>query len=116
MTKKSLPYLHHILECTLKILNYTDGIKKDEFLDDTLIQDGEIRNLEIIGEATKNLDQSFREKYPDVDWKKIAGLRDKLIHNYMGVDMMSVWELIKNILPDFEQRIRLIINKEEAPD
>lgn len=87
MTKDPLIYLNHILTCTSKIKVYTAGIDEKKFLKDSLIQDGVIRNLEIIGEATKQLTPEFRRTYPAIEWKKIAGLRDKLIHDYIGVDM-----------------------------
>ena len=85
--KKSLTYIFHIRDCIEKILNYTDGKSLGDFLENELIQDAVIRNFEIIGEATKKLSFDFREKYDHIEWKKIAGLRDKLIHNYIGVDL-----------------------------
>ena len=87
MKKDELIYINHILDCIDKIQNYTDKINKDEFLNKPIIQDAVIRNLEIIGEATKHLTQEFRSKYPEIEWKKIAGMRDKLIHDYIGVDL-----------------------------
>jgi len=65
--------------------------------------------LKIIGEAVKNLSDAFRENYPDVDWRKVAGMRDKLIHDYIGVDIWSVWGVVKDVLPGFEIRIIDII-------
>lgn len=114
MTKDPLIYLHHILTCTAKIKVYTSNIDKKQFLNDSLIQDGVIRNLEIIGEATKQLKQEFRTKYPIIEWKKIAGLRDKLIHDYIGVDMWAVWGVVEKIIPEFESQIKSIIAQEES--
>jgi len=87
MNKDPLVYLNHILSCINKIQAYTHEMNEKEFLEDSLVQDGVIRNLEIIGEATKQLNHDFRAKYPEIAWKKIAGLRDKLIHDYIGVDL-----------------------------
>jgi len=71
-----------------------------------------VRSLEVIGEAVKNLSEDFKERNPEVEWKKIAGLRDKLIHRYFGVDWDIVWDIIKNKLPDLEEKIRKLIEKE----
>ncbi len=86
---------------------------ESSFLENQLIQDAVIRNFEIIGEATKQLNQDFRKKYPGIEWKKIAGMRDKLIHDYIGVDLWSVWGVVEDILPDLELSINEIISKEE---
>lgn len=75
MNKNPIVYLNHILECIHKVQEYTIGMDEDTFLNDSLVQDAVIRNLEIIGEATKQLDQAFRLKYPQIEWKKIAGWR-----------------------------------------
>ena len=77
------------------------------------MQDAVIRNLEIIGEATKHLNQGFRTKHPQVAWKKIAGMRDKLIHDYIGVDLWAVWGVVEKVIPDFDQQIQTIIQKEK---
>jgi uncharacterized protein with HEPN domain len=79
-----------------------------------MIQDAVIRNFEIIGEATKNLDQDFRLKYPHIEWKKIAGMRDKLIHDYIGVDLWAVWGVIEHVIPKLEIQIEEIRRKEKS--
>lgn len=89
-------FLTHILESIQEIENYTRGVSEDQFYDDTQKQDAVIRRLEIIGEAVKNLPKSFRSKHSEVPWQHIAGLRDVLIHNYFGIDMGLVWNVVKN--------------------
>ncbi len=113
MKKDELIYLNHILDCIDKIQNYTFEINKDEFLAKPIIQDAVIRNLEIIGEATKHLTQEFRSKYPKIEWKKIAGMRDKLIHDYIGVDILAVWGVVEEIIPKFHGQILEIIEIEK---
>lgn len=108
MKKNSLIYINHIHDCIDKIKIYTNGLNEKDFLQNTLVQDAVIRNLEIIGEATKQLDLDFKNKYPDIEWKKIAGMRDKLIHDYIGVDLWAVWGVVEKIIPELEKQIVLI--------
>jgi len=112
MDKNPLIYLNHIIECISKICEYTDGLDEGAFLESRMVQDAVIRNFEIIGEATKQLKDSFRNKYPKVEWKKIAGLRDKLIHDYIGVDMWAVWAVVEDEIPVLYIRLREIIEQE----
>jgi uncharacterized protein with HEPN domain len=84
MKKDDLIYVDHILESITKIEKYADNLTIHDFVENELIQDGVIRNFEIIGEATKHLSKDFRDNYSDIPWKQIAGMRDILIHgNYL---------------------------------
>jgi uncharacterized protein with HEPN domain len=114
MKKNPIIYIEHISVCISRIKAYTDGIDEDGFLKNNLIQDAVIRNFEIIGEATKKLNDDFRAKYSEIEWKKIAGMRDKLIHDYIGVDLWAVWGVVENIIPSLETQIEAILKKEKG--
>ncbi len=80
-----------------------------EFIKDKRTRDAVVRNLEIIGEAAKNIPDEIKEKYPEINWKATSGMRDKLIHEYFGVSNLIVWETLTNDLPLFESQIEKII-------
>jgi uncharacterized protein with HEPN domain len=98
-------YLSNILDSIDRILEYTDGMSHKEFKESNMAQDAVIRNFEIIGEATKNISSELRNQANHIPWKNMAGMRDKLIHNYMGVDLDAVWHTIDDILPSLRKEI-----------
>ncbi len=98
-----------IIDAINSIKEYTQDIGYEEFLRDKKTRDAVVRNLEIIGEAVKNIPEDIKEKYPEVNWKEMAGMRDKLIHEYFGVSNVIVWETIKNDIPMFESQIGKVI-------
>ncbi|QYZ79207.1 DUF86 domain-containing protein [Methanofollis formosanus] len=102
---------HDILEAIDRIERYTATLTFENFFQDTKTQDAVIRNLEIIGEAVKNLPTDFKEAHPEVEWRAVAGMRDKLIHHYFGVDMRIVWETARTDLPVFRSRIESILRE-----
>ena len=102
-------YVEDILEAIEKIKRYTEGMDFDDFVEDEKTVDAVIRNLEIIGEAVKNLPEEFKAMYPDLPWREIAGMRDRLIHAYFGVDLSIVWYTIKNDLDEIEFRLKSIM-------
>ncbi len=107
--KDDLAYIEHILNCIQKIRKFSTSLTKDDFAKNEMAQDAIIRNLEIIGEATKNISARFRDNNDNIPWRSMAGLRDKLIHDYMGVDIDVVWETVNKDLPELENKLKLII-------
>jgi uncharacterized protein with HEPN domain len=90
--------------CITRIEAYTKG-GRDAFIDSPMIQDAVIRNFEIIGEAVKHLSEPVKANHSDIPWRRIAGLRDILIHQYMGVDITTVWSVIEENLSDLKQAV-----------
>jgi uncharacterized protein with HEPN domain len=126
MSKDPRVYLAHILECILKIERFTQ-VGRAVFLKDELVQDAVLRNFEVIGEAAKRLDDTYRADHPQIPWRAIAGLRDVLIHQYEGVNLQQVWNIvekdlpglknsIKGLLPPLEQLERELAGEEDAPE
>jgi len=92
-------FLSHIREAIQRITSYTETMRSVDFFKDIKTQDAVVRNLEIIGEATKNLSGEIRNGHPEIPWKNLAGMRDRLIHQYFGVNLDIVWDVAKEELP-----------------
>jgi len=104
-------YLDDIIEAIERIEKYTKNLTSERFEKDNLIIDGVIRNLEIIGEAVKNIPTSVKDRHADIEWKKIAGLRDILAHEYFGIDLEILWDIVENKLPDLKKEIPRLFKK-----
>ena len=113
MKKNPLIFLTHIQESIQYIEKFTNNISKSDFLNSVQIQDAVIRRLEIIGEATKNLPIDLRKQYPQVRWEDIAGMRDKLIHHYFGIDLKITWTVVKKDIPQLKKHIKTILKSEK---
>jgi uncharacterized protein with HEPN domain len=111
MDRDEKVYLQHILDAIDRIDQYLDRVDEVEFYRLNLVQDGVIRQLEIIGEAVKHLTDQFRARYPHVPWQDIAGTRDKLIHDYFGVDVEKVWVMVQDDIPGLKAEIKEILGK-----
>lgn len=106
-------YLKHVLDAAAKILEYV-SVGRDEFFARSHWQDAVIRQLEIIGEATKRLSEDTRGIRADIPWKRIAGLRDVLIHDYMGVDLDAVWEIATKNIAGLKQDVEQLLSEVET--
>lgn len=107
-------YLEHILKAIQRISHYTDDMVEHTFLENELVQDAVIRNIEIIGEAAKNIERhhsDFAEKYSDVPWSDMYLMRNRVSHGYFTVDLEIIWNTIQNDLPQLEQAIQTIYQK-----
>ena len=106
--------LRDIREAVRRIQTYTHAMTYDRFLSDIKTQDAVVRNLEIMGEATKGLTTELREKYPNVPWRGMAGVRDRLIHHYFGVNLDIVWDIVTVELPTLGSEIEAILQQEHG--
>ncbi|MBI4712074.1 MAG: DUF86 domain-containing protein [Planctomycetes bacterium] len=103
-------YLQDILDSIKDVQLFIGKMKYEKFLTDKKTVNAVVRSIEIIGEAAKHLPGSFRNKYPAVPWKKMAGMRDKLAHEYFGIDLSILWQTINEDIPPLEPKIKLIIS------
>jgi uncharacterized protein with HEPN domain len=103
--------IQHIFDEILFLEKETEGLTEEEFLNDAKSQRAFARSIEIIGEAVKNLSEELVSKNNQIEWRKIAGMRDKLIHGYFSVNYRLVWDVAKNVIPKFKQQLIIVIGK-----
>ncbi len=111
--KSDVPYIKHILDSINAISDFSKGIDKKELVKNRMKQSAIVREIEIIGEAAKNVSESAKNKYNEVKWKEIAGTRDKMIHHYFGVDLGIVLAIVKKDLPVLKKQMLKILEEME---
>ena len=105
MKKDVLIFLEHILESIDLIDDYTEGANEEKFLSSPQLQDAVIRRIEIIGQAIKNIPIEFKNRYSDIPWRAISGMRDILIHEYFGIDLKLTWKVVSLKIPELKKKI-----------
>ncbi len=105
-------YLNHIRDAVIRIESYTSK-GKEVFFRESMVQDAVIRNLEVIGEAVKNLSADLRARHPEIPWARIAGMRDVLIHEYFGIRLQTVWNAVETRLPELKQHVESLLGEAE---
>lgn len=109
MSKEPIQFLKHIADECIYLLSISENLTKDNFLDDETLKRAVVRSLEIIGEATKKIPADFKIKWDSIQWKNMAGMRDRLIHDYMGVNYSIVWDVLKNKIPELTHQIQEVL-------
>ncbi|MGD1905975.1 MAG: DUF86 domain-containing protein [Leptolyngbyaceae cyanobacterium] len=113
MSPSANEYLQHILDETTYLMTSAATLDKATFLQDSTLKRAYVRSIEVIGEAVKQLPQSLRQDYSAIEWRAMAGMRDRLIHNYFGVDYDIVWDVITNKIPNLDANIRAILKAQK---
>jgi uncharacterized protein with HEPN domain len=109
-------YLNDILEAIERIENYVEGRTFEEFSKNTLVIDAGVRNFEIIGEATKHIPAEVKTEHPLIKWKEMAGMRDKLAHEYFGVNIEILWKTARNRLPALKPLVKELLTNSEGTE
>ena len=105
MSRDEMMYLQDIADSCNKVLRFTEGLTLSELTGDEKTYDAVVRNLEIIGEAAKHISSDLRKRLPDLEWPKIAGMRDMLAHAYFGIDNDILWDVVQNKIPELARAI-----------
>lgn len=102
-------YLIHISESVDRIESYTAGLDFSAFKKQAMVQDAVLRNLQVLAESTQRLSEDFKSRNPEIEWYQIAGLRNILVHDYLGIDLETVWAVVENNLPELKEVIRVAL-------
>jgi len=112
MSKEPKEYLRHINDECLYIISVSENLLFEDFIEDETLKRAVVRSLEIIGEATKKIPADFKVKWKTIHWKNMAGMRDRLIHDYIGVNYSIVWDVMKNKIPVMHKEIASFLSEE----
>ena len=112
MSKEPKEYLRHIHDECLYIISVSENLLFEDFMEDETLKRAVVRSLEIILEATKKIPADFKVKWDTIPWKNMAGMRDRLIHDYIGVNYAIVWDVLKNKIPDMNKQLSEFLNRE----
>lgn len=114
MKRDNAVYLQHVIDAATSIGQYLDGVDETQFMSETMRQDAVIRQLEIVGEAVKQVSSDLRTGYPHIPWRVIAGMRDRLIHQYFGVDLDQVWLTATTEVPMLKLQMQQVLDELSA--
>ena len=113
MSRKAEQRINDIILCCEKIIRFTSGMNQEQLAEQELVMDAVLRNIEIIGEATKNVPEDVRAQMPGIEWRKIAGMRDWISHVYYRVDLDIVWDAVENKVPDLLRALQSFKDKKQ---
>ncbi|WP_439505772.1 HepT-like ribonuclease domain-containing protein [Sediminibacterium sp.] len=112
MSKDPIEFLKHIYDECGYLISISSNLSKEKFISDETLKRAVVRSLEIIGEATKKIPSDFKENTSDIEWKSMAGMRDRLIHDYMGVNYSIVWDVLLSKIPVLHNQVKAVLNKD----
>ena len=111
MKKDDAVYLHHILDAITRTEEYLKDATKLQFFESGLLHDAVIRQLEIVGEASRNVSEEFQEKYSEIPWGQIVAMRNRIIHEYFNINLEVAWDIVREDLPVLKQQVQKILSK-----
>jgi len=111
MSRDEIMYLQDIIDSCNKVLRFTKGLSLPDLIQDEKTYDAVVRNLEIIGEAAKHISENLRTQLPNIEWRKIAGMRDMLAHDYFGIDNDILWDVVQNKIPELMETVHSFLDE-----
>lgn len=111
MHREPKVFLEDIIFASNKVLKYTKGLSYDDLMDNDLVSDAVIKNILVIGEATKNIPDEIREANPNIEWRKMAGMRDMMIHGYFSINYRIVWDVVQDKIPTLKKQVEQLLKE-----